>query len=264
MLDGSSGGHCGPPIGQHSIKVFGMYCARPSPTYSLFSGKPCVVQPTSAYEVDRSIRLIGSHIGRDRLNEGSKLSLAKTDFFFCLFCLSNIDDRPGKLKLIASTLQWFRQNMQMLYTTIGKEEAIRRIEGHSGGRCPLCRLTHRSTILRVNPSYDPVKRHLFCGIIFEDAVGLIGPNNVSAGWSPTETACVTQPLGFRQIGFATPELPRKNLVLRHIYGVAYDSFQNPAFCNRGTDATNMPDFAVGSHNALRDIKFRSLHNQSLH
>ena len=72
-------------------------------------------------------------------------------------------------------------------------------------------------------------------------------------WSPPETACVTQPLGFRQIGFATAQLLSKTLVLRHIYGVAYDSFQNPVFYNRGTDATNMLNFTVRPHNALGDI-----------
>src|ERR1700733_8276165 len=118
MLDGSSSRHCHSPVGQHSIKVFRMYCVRPPPTYPPFSGKSRVVQPTSAYEVDRSIRLIGSHIGGDRLNKSPKLSLAETDFFLCLFCLSNIDDRPSEFEFIVSTLQWFRQNMQMLYMTV--------------------------------------------------------------------------------------------------------------------------------------------------
>src|SRR5260370_11917999 len=75
MLDVRSGGQCGPPIRHHSIKVFGMYCAPPPPTHPLFSGEPRVVQPTLAYEVDRPIRLIGPHIGGDRLNERPKLLL---------------------------------------------------------------------------------------------------------------------------------------------------------------------------------------------
>src|ERR1700744_2093087 len=122
MLDGSSGGYCRPPIGQHSVKVFGMYCYPPPPTHSLFSGESRVVQPTLAYEVDRSIRLIGSHIGGDGLNETPKLSLAKTDFFFGPFCLSNIDNRSDKLEFIAGALQWFRQNMKILRPTIGKQQ----------------------------------------------------------------------------------------------------------------------------------------------
>src|ERR1700721_277147 len=119
MLDGGSSGHCGAPIDKHSIKVFGMYCASPSPTQPLFSGKPRVVQPTLTYEVDRAIRLIGSDIGGDRLDESPKLSLAKTEFFFCPFCLSNIDDRPGELELIACILQRSCQNMEMLHTAVG-------------------------------------------------------------------------------------------------------------------------------------------------
>src|SRR5277367_2343517 len=202
MLDGRSGGQCGPPIGHHSIKIFGMYCAPPPPTHPLFFGEPRVVQPTVAYEIDRSVRQRGPHIGGDRLNESAKLRLVAPDSFLCLLCLGYIDDRPGKLELIASTSPWFRQNMQMLYTTVGKEQAIRRIEGHSGARCSLRRLKHKSAILGMNPFYDPVKRYLLRRIVFEYAVGLLRPHNLAGVWCPPETACVTESLGFGQIGFA--------------------------------------------------------------
>src|ERR1700740_3448038 len=56
LFEGCSGGQCGPPIGHHPINVFGMYCISPPPTNPLFSGEPRVVQPTSAYEVDRPAR----------------------------------------------------------------------------------------------------------------------------------------------------------------------------------------------------------------
>jgi hypothetical protein len=66
---------------------------------------------------------------------------------------------------------------------------------------------------------------------------------------------VDQPLGFRQIGFATLEFLSKDLVLGHINGAAYDSFQSPVFYNRGTDATDMSEFAVNS-TTFRTIRLR--------
>src|ERR1700733_6224437 len=168
-----------------------MYCAPPPPTRPLFSGEPRVVQPTLAYEIDRSVRQSGPHIGGDRFNESAKLTLVAPDSFLRLLYLGYIDNRPGKLEFIASTLQWFRQNMQMLYATVGKEQAIPRIEGHSSARCPLHRLKHQNAILGMNPFYDPVKRYLLCRIVFEYAVSFVRPNNLSAVWPPPETACVT-------------------------------------------------------------------------
>src|SRR5258707_12373211 len=97
MLDGRSGGQCGPPIRHHSINVFGMYCAPPPPTHPLFSGKPRVVQPTVAYEVDRSIRQSGPHIGGDRPNKLAKPPLAQATFFFCPLRLRRILALPTEL-----------------------------------------------------------------------------------------------------------------------------------------------------------------------
>ena len=115
----------------------------------------------------------------------------------------------------------------------------------------------------MNAFHDHVKRDLGRRIVFEDTVGFIRPDILSAAWSPTEAACVTQPLGFRQIGFATPEFLRQEFVLRNVYGAAYDSLQSPIFYNRGTDATNMPEFAVRSHNTLGDIASQTFRNHSL-
>src|ERR1700678_2363294 len=105
MLDGSSGGHCGPPIGQHPLKVFGMYCAPPPPTHPLLSGEARVVQPTLAYEVDRSIRQIGPHIGGDCLDESPKLSLATPDLLFSRPAFGDVAHRPDKLAIAGCILQ---------------------------------------------------------------------------------------------------------------------------------------------------------------
>src|ERR1700760_1463655 len=124
MLDGGSGGQSCTPIGHHPVDVVGMDCARPPRTHSLFSGEPRVVQPTLAYEIDRSIRQSGPHKGGDRLNESPKLSLAESDFLFCPFCLSNIDDSPSELEVIGSGSQRPRQNSNILDAIVGKEQTI--------------------------------------------------------------------------------------------------------------------------------------------
>ena len=77
-----------------------MDCASPSPTHSSLSGESCVVQPTLAYEIDRSVRQSSTHISGNCLNERPKLSLAQSDLLFCSSRLSDIDHRPGKLEII--------------------------------------------------------------------------------------------------------------------------------------------------------------------
>src|ERR1700722_11464063 len=121
MLDGSSGSHCGPPIGQHPVKIFRMYCPSPPPADPLVSAEPRVIEPTLAYKVDGSIWEIGSHISGDRLNESPKFPLVEPKFLFCASCLSNIDDRPSELQLIGSRCQWPRQNSNILHTIAGQE-----------------------------------------------------------------------------------------------------------------------------------------------
>src|ERR1700740_2728761 len=121
MLDGGSGGQSCTPIGHHPVDVVGMDCARPPRTHSLFSGEARVVQPTLAYEIDRSVRQSGPNIGGDGFNESVKLSLVAQDSLLCLLCIGYVDNRPGKLEFIASTLQWFRQNVEMLHAAVGKE-----------------------------------------------------------------------------------------------------------------------------------------------
>ena len=74
---------------------------------------------------------------------------------------------------------------------------------------------------------------------------------------------MTESLGFDQVGFAASELLSQELVLRHVYSGANDSFQGPILDNRSTNATDVPNFAVGSDNTLGDITSRSFRKHSL-
>src|SRR5277367_4302504 len=168
----------------------------PAPSHRLFSGLAGVVQPTLAQKINGSIGQRGPHIGWHYLNDGPKLSLAESDFLFCLFCLSNIDDRPSELEVIGSRSQWPCQNSNILDTIVGKEQTIFAIDGAAAGRDSFHDLKHQSTILRVNTFRGHVERDLLCRIVFEDTICFIRPDMRSAARSPTKTACVTQPLGF--------------------------------------------------------------------
>src|SRR5260370_10814275 len=105
----------------------------------------------------------------------------------------------------------------------------------------------------MNAFHDHVKRDHGRRIVFEDTIGFIRPDMLFAAWSPTKAACVTQPLGFRQIGFATPELLRQEFVLSYIDAYA-DSLQAARFIGFRPNTTDVSDLAVKSYDAFRDIK----------
>src|ERR1700722_10468402 len=56
LLDGLPCGQSRPPIGDHSVNIFGVYGTRPAPAQSLFPGETEVVQPTLAEKITRSVR----------------------------------------------------------------------------------------------------------------------------------------------------------------------------------------------------------------
>ena len=150
-----------------------MHCAHPTPTRPLFSGEARVVQPTLADEVERSIRQIGTYIGRNRLNENLKLLLAEPDFLFCPLCLSNIDDRPCELEIIRIGFHWSRQNVNILDPIVGEEQAILVINGAAADRSSFYSLKHEIAIFRVNAFHDHIERDLVHRRVFEDAVGFV-------------------------------------------------------------------------------------------
>src|ERR1700722_9123533 len=263
MLDRSSGGHCGPPIGYPSIEVFGMYCASPPPAHLMFSGEPRVVQPTLAHEIDRAIRLIGPHIGGDRLNESPKLPFAESNLLLRSFRLCYIDVRPGELEVVGGGSQRLRQNSNILDAIVGKEQTVLAIDGDAAGRSSFYELKHQITVLGMNAFHDHVKRDRGRRIVFEDTVGFIRPGMFAGTWSPTKTACVTQRLGFRPIGFATPELLRQQLMLCDIDAYA-NSLQTARFRGCRPNTTDVSELAVRTYDAFRDVKPASFHKHLIH
>src|SRR6266699_3881020 len=93
LLDRCTCGQCGPPLAPFPIKVLGVYYAHPTPSQPSLSGKPGIIEPTLAHEIDRSVRQGGSHKDRNRLDDGPKLSLAEPDSLFRTQAVSHINYR---------------------------------------------------------------------------------------------------------------------------------------------------------------------------
>ena len=92
---------------------------------------------------------------------------------------------------------------------------------------------------------------------FEDSESLLGPEVFVRGNIPAEAACVTESLRFRKIRFAPAEFLGEEFVRRNVYGAANVLFQALVFESRSTDAANVSDLTIGTHDALCGIEGRS-------
>src|SRR5258708_6805731 len=173
------------------------------------------------------------------------------------------DGRPSELDVIRSGSQRPRQNSNILDAIVGKEQPILAIDGAAAVRSPFYEFKHQIAVLRMTAFHDHVKRYRGRWIVFEDTVGFIRPDMLSAARSPTKTPCVTQPLGFRQIGFAAPELPRQQLVLCNIDAYA-NSLQTARFRGCRPNTTDVSELAVRTYDTFRDVKPESLPKHLIH
>ena len=69
---------------------------------------------------------------------------------------------------------------------------------------------------------------------------------------------MTEPLSFGQVRFATLQLLGQKLVLGNVYGTADELLQRLVFDDRSTDAADVPNLTIGSHDALGGIERRSV------
>src|SRR5215510_1610458 len=65
------------------------------------------------------------------------------------------------------------------------------------------------------------------------------------------------------MSFAPPELLCQKLVLGNIYGGSDELLQRLVFDDRSTDAADVPNLTIGSHDALGGIKARRLRQNPL-
>src|SRR5260221_582429 len=104
----------------------------------------------------------------------------------------------------------------------------------------------------------------FGGLVVSiDSKGFFRPEHLAAGKSAAEAARVTEFLRFRQVRFAPAKFLGQEFVLGNVYGAANVLFQALVFDNRSTDAANVPDLTIGTHDALCGIEGRSFRQDSL-
>src|SRR5262249_26441532 len=72
-----------------------------------------------------------------------------------------------------------------------------------------------------------------------------------------------QSLSIEQRCFTPPELLGQNLVLGNVYGASDVLLQRLVFDDRSTDAADVPNLTIRSHDALGGIKTRRFHQNSL-
>src|SRR4029453_10456369 len=76
-------------------------------------------------------------------------------------------------------------------------------------------------------------------------------------------AGAAQPLSIKQRCFTPPELLGQKLGLGNIYGASNVLLQRLVFDDRSTDAADVPNLTIGSHDALGGIKARGFRQSSL-
>src|SRR6266446_4484016 len=76
-------------------------------------------------------------------------------------------------------------------------------------------------------------------------------------------AGAAQSLSVKQRCFTPPELLGQKLVLGNIYGASDVPLQRLVFDDRSTDAADVPNLTIGSHDALGGIKGRRSRENSL-
>jgi hypothetical protein len=100
-------------------------CTAPPPTHTLFSGGPRAFRETLAYEVDRSVRLCGPHIGGDRVNKSPKLALTLLECFLCSLPLIDVEvDAKSVNDLALTVAQRFAHGVKPSVHPIRASDAV--------------------------------------------------------------------------------------------------------------------------------------------
>src|ERR1700721_3699194 len=153
-----------------------------------------------------------------------------------------------------------RNGMEVLYRSVWKKDS--KIPRRSYPPLPrsldCCSLLDLCSIVGMNPLQEllPAGTPSLLGKAI-NAINFFRPEQGAVTQVPCPTARVAEPLGFRQVRFAAAELFSQDLVLRDVYGTANELFQALVFDDRNTDAANVPDFTIGTHDALGSIEGRS-------
>src|ERR1700723_1597048 len=113
------------------------------------------------------------------------------------------------------------------------------------------------------PLQNHLQRNFRRRVEFKNTESLFGPRELVGRYVPPETAGMTQPLCFGQIGFAAAKLLSEELVVGNIYRAADILFPVSVVDNRDAHAANVADRAIRSHDALGGVERRRFIQDSL-
>src|SRR3984957_16193599 len=150
-----------------------------------------------------------------------------------------------------------RNGMEVLYGSVWKNdsEITVRVDPLVPGGLHFRTLLDLWPVLRMNPLQELLPGGTcFLRAIAVNPKNLFRPEQSVGPYIPGPTARVTEPLRFGQICFAAPEVLGQELVLRNVYGAANVLFQVLVFDDRNTNAANVPDLTIGSHDALGRVE----------
>src|ERR1700739_2729233 len=129
--------------------------------------------------------------------------------------------------------------------------------------CAINVLLCEGPVIGMYALHHHVQNRFRAAIVFEDAIGFLRPDNLSAFGFPAKAACMTEPLRFGQVGFSPSEFLSQKLVLRNVYGCADDSLKLAILNDGITHAANVPKLTAWSHDALDYVTSRGFRNHSL-
>src|ERR1700757_624700 len=159
-----------------------------------------------------------------------------------------------------------RNGMEVLYRSVWKNDSkipvrVYPLLPRSLDSCSLldlCSIVRMNSLQELLPTGTPFLPGKAINVI-----DFFRPEQSAVTQVPCPAARVAQPLGFGQVRFAAAELPGEELVLRDVYGAANELCPALAFDNRNTDAANVADLTIGTHDALGSIEGRSVRQHSL-
>src|SRR5580658_2311398 len=105
-------------------------------------------------------------------------------------------------------------------------------------RCAIDNILELGAILGMYALRDGIDGQLDCGVMLENAIGFIRPDNLAAVRPPPKTAGVAEPLCFGQVGFAALQLLSQLLLLSNIHPCPKETLKSSSLCDRNPHAAH--------------------------
>src|ERR1700722_18941264 len=141
----------------------------------------------------------------------------------------------------------------MLDGAVRHQQSVLKIKILSVLRCPVDCLFREGQVCRMNAFEYSDNGSCQRRRVVKNAKRFLRPEDLSARQIPAETTRVAESLCFRQVRFSILQLLSESLLLGSIDSGANDAFQASIFDDGYTDATNVPQLAVGANDAFLNV-----------